>query len=72
MKPFQRSWLKFIEIDGVKYEDDNGWWLVRQSNTEDALIICIEGRNPEEFEKIRLYLQEKLNIHALNLPIKEP
>jgi phosphomannomutase/phosphoglucomutase len=64
--------LNFIDIDGVKYEDENGWWLVRQSNTEEALIICIEGRNIEKFEIIRLYLQEKLHVHSLNLLMKEP
>lgn len=64
--------LNFIDIDGVKYEYDNGWWLVRQSNTEDALIICIEGKDPEDFEKIRLYLEERLGVYNLHLPIKEP
>jgi phosphomannomutase len=64
--------LSFIDIDGVKYESDNGWWLVRQSNTEDALIICIEGKTRENFEQIRLYLQDKLSLYNLSLNINEP
>jgi phosphomannomutase len=64
--------LSFIDIDGVKYESDTGWWLVRQSNTEDALIICIEGNTRENFEEIRLYLEDKLSLYNLHLTTNEP
>ena len=64
----QDNQLNFIDIDGVKYESEKGWWLVRQSNTENALIICIEGENQEEFDKIHLYLQDKLALYSLKLP----
>jgi phosphomannomutase len=63
----QDNRLNFIDIDGIKYENDKGWWLVRQSNTEDALIVCIEGKNQEEFEKILSYLEEKFKQYNLTL-----
>lgn len=63
--------LSFIDIDGVKYENDSGWWLIRQSNTEDALIICIEGQTMEAFERFRLYINEKLSLYNLQLPLIE-
>ncbi len=59
--------LYFIDIDGIKYQDDKGWWLVRQSNTEEAIIICIEGDTVEKFDEIWLYLQEKFKTHNLTL-----
>ena len=63
--------LSFIDIDGVKYEDNSSWWLVRQSNTEDALIICIEGETIEDFERFRLYINDKLSLYNLQLPLRE-
>lgn len=52
---------KFIEIDGIKCEHDDGWWLVRKSNTESALIVCIEGNDHITYEKYKLYIQTILN-----------
>ncbi len=69
-KELQDKQSHFIDIDGVKYENETGWWLVRQSNTEKALIICMEGNNEEEFEKISLYVEEKLKLYNLKLPKK--
>ena len=64
--------LYFIDIDGIKYEHDTGWWLMRQSNTEDALIICIEGQTIKDFDRLRLYIEEKLSLYNLQLPCNEP
>lgn len=63
--------LSFIDIDGIKYESATGWWLIRQSNTEDALIICIEGNTMEDFKELRLYLEEKLRSYDLSLSINQ-
>ena len=34
-------------IDGVRVRNDDGWWLVRASNTEAALVARAEGKTPE-------------------------
>ncbi|MGV2432034.1 MAG UNVERIFIED_CONTAM: hypothetical protein LVQ98_01170 [Rickettsiaceae bacterium] len=34
---------KFLDIDGVRYSNENGWWLVRASNTEPALTLRFES-----------------------------
>ena len=33
-------------IDGVRVRIDDGWWLVRASNTEAALVARAEGKTP--------------------------
>ena len=33
-------------IDGVRVRLDDGWWLVRASNTEAALVARAEGKTP--------------------------
>ena len=32
-------------IDGIRVQDDDGWWLIRASNTESSLIVRAEGRD---------------------------
>ena len=32
-----------ILIDGIRVQDDTGWWLVRASNTEACLVVRAEG-----------------------------
>jgi phosphomannomutase len=39
-------------IDGVRVRNDNGWWLVRASNTEAALVARAEGKTPEILNKL--------------------
>ena len=33
------------DIDGVRLTNDEGWWLIRASNTEAKLVVRAEGRN---------------------------
>lgn len=69
----QAKQASFIDIDGVKYEEDDGWWLVRPSNTEDALIVCIEGLTSQAFEQRWCYIQNILALENLQLPsTKQP
>ena len=41
---------KFSTIDGVRVEEAFGWWLVRASNTQNALIIRAEGNTPNDLK----------------------
>jgi phosphomannomutase len=35
--------IAFNNIDGIRVDFDGGWWLIRASNTQPALIIRCEG-----------------------------
>ena len=39
-------------IDGVRVRTDYGWWLVRASNTEAAIVARAEGKTPAALKKL--------------------
>ena len=48
-------------IDGVRAKTTIGWWLIRASNTQAALIVCAESDTNENLKqllnKVRNYLK---------------
>jgi phosphomannomutase/phosphoglucomutase len=49
-----------LDIDGARVILDNGWCLVRQSNTEPVLIARAEGKTPEDLEEIKKIIKDEL------------
>ncbi|HDD46310.1 MAG TPA: phosphomannomutase/phosphoglucomutase [Candidatus Aenigmarchaeota archaeon] len=43
---------RIIDIDGVKVLLDNGWFLIRASNTQPAIVLRWETMKREDFNKI--------------------
>jgi len=37
-----------ITIDGIRAKNKFGWWLIRASNTEEALVVRFEGNSAED------------------------
>ncbi len=61
---------KIIDIDGLRVEFDDGWGLVRASNTMPSLVLRFEGDNNEALKRIQsqfklLFTEVK---PSLNLP----
>ena len=54
-------------IDGVRAKNNFGWWLIRASNTEEALIIRFEGKSIEDKEELFLEVQNRLKEEGLTL-----
>ena len=48
--------IKYIKIDGIRVENQKGWWLIRHSNTEDKLTIRFEGYSQKNFNFILITL----------------
>ena len=61
--------ISFSEIDGVRASLDIGWWVLRASNTQEALSLRIEAYSEENMkilkEKIMTYLSDYLDINEL-------
>jgi phosphomannomutase len=51
-----KSGAKFSDVDGVRVLTNDGWWLLRASNTQAALVARCEASSPEGLE----HLQENL------------
>lgn len=51
---------KIINIDGVRVEYQDGWGLVRASNTTPNLVIRFEGNSPETIDKIKKIFKQQM------------
>ena len=52
---------KIIDIDGVRVMNKDGWWLVRASNTQPALVIRCESSSRAGLENQKKNVVEQLN-----------
>ena len=44
---------KIVDIDGIRVSENNGWWLLRASNTQPALVVRCESLSQKglDFQK---------------------
>ncbi|MEM1545262.1 MAG: phosphomannomutase/phosphoglucomutase [Candidatus Methanomethylicia archaeon] len=56
-KHFKEKGYKTIEIDGVKAILDNGWILIRPSNTQPQIKITVEAKTLKDLDKLLKYAE---------------
>lgn len=61
--------IKFNDIDGVRVEMDEGWWLLRASNTQAQLTLRIEGNTEQDLEYLKKIVSEFLAQVKVNVNI---
>lgn len=49
----KKNLVQFSEIDGVRVSTDIGWWLLRTSNTQNAVSLRMEAYSPELMEDVK-------------------
>src|SRR5437867_2417507 len=49
-----------VTIDGVRVVFDDGWGLIRASNTQPALVLRFEASSPERLAAIRTLIESEL------------
>ncbi len=52
-----------LDIDGVRVRFEDGWGLVRASNTQPVLVLRFEAETQERLDEIRGIVLEKLREH---------
>jgi phosphomannomutase len=52
--------IEFSDIDGVRVNSSDGWWLLRASNTQSALVARCEADSDENLQKIIAQLKNQL------------
>jgi len=57
---YYRSKFDIIDIDGVRILLDDGWGLVRPSNTQPILVLRFEGQSEEALKRIQAIVMEDL------------
>lgn len=64
----RQSGAKVTEIDGVRVGTPDGWWLVRASNTQPALVARAEAKDKAALANTRHSLEVALQRCGVTLP----
>lgn len=51
--------------DGVRVTNDDGWWLLRASNTQDVLVARAESNSEAGLERLLAQIDEQLGLSGL-------
>jgi phosphomannomutase/phosphoglucomutase len=66
-KELKKKGYKVIDIDGARVEFEEGWGLIRASNTQPAIGLRFEGKNSSEMEKIKKEFMDLLKSKMGNM-----
>lgn len=56
------------EIDGVRVKTEDGWWLLRASNTQSVLVARAEAKTAEGLERLKADLVTQLEASGIEAP----
>ncbi|MEO0348363.1 MAG: phosphomannomutase, partial [Pseudomonadota bacterium] len=52
--------INFDNTDGIRVDYGDAWWLIRISNTEDALVIRCEAKSQTRLMQVKHEIQQYL------------
>ncbi len=56
------------DIDGVRVQTPDGWWLLRASNTQDVLVARAESQSEVGLERLKAQIAAQLELSGLPSP----
>ena len=56
------------DIDGVRVLTDDGWWLLRSSNTQDVLVARCEAATKDGLQRLKDALVEQVRLSGITPP----
>ncbi|HTZ69647.1 MAG TPA: phosphomannomutase/phosphoglucomutase [Acetobacteraceae bacterium] len=59
---------KVSDIDGVRVSTNDGWWLLRASNTQAVLVARVEARDEAGLGRLKAALVRQLEASGLTAP----
>lgn len=59
---------EFSDVDGARVMTDDGWWLIRASNTQPVLVARCEGSSEEGLSRLKALLVEQLRQSGVSPP----
>ncbi len=57
---FKKEGYNVVDVDGARVIFEDGWGLLRASNTQPVLVLRFEAKDQEKLEKIQQIFREKL------------
>jgi phosphomannomutase len=64
----KKAGAKFSDIDGVRVSTEDGWWLLRASNTQPVLVARCEAADDAGLERLKIELKGALSASGMELP----
>ncbi|MSO68935.1 MAG: phosphomannomutase/phosphoglucomutase [Alphaproteobacteria bacterium] len=64
----KKAGADMIEIDGVRVTTSDGWWLLRASNTQPALVARAESKTSDGLERLKAELRRVLLASGIATP----
>jgi phosphomannomutase len=64
----KQAGAKVNDIDGVRVNTPDGWWLLRASNTQAVLVARCESANEAGLERLMADLKAALSASGVSLP----
>jgi phosphomannomutase/phosphoglucomutase len=59
-KEFASMGYETVTLDGVKIVEDEGWFLVRPSNTQPLIRLTVEAKNEEVLKRLFLFAEKEI------------
>jgi phosphomannomutase len=59
---------KVNDIDGVRVQTDDGWWLLRASNTQDVLVARCEAKDAAGLDRLKGALAAEVRASGIQPP----
>ena len=63
-----RDGISVNDIDGVRVLSDDGWWLLRASNTQAVLVARCESESKEGLARLKSTLSQELEKSGVSVP----
>jgi phosphomannomutase len=64
----KQAGAKVNDVDGVRVNTPDGWWLLRASNTQAVLVARCESANEAGLERLKADLKAALSASGVSLP----
>ena len=64
----QAEGARVQDVDGVRVLTEDGWWLLRASNTQAVLVARAEASSPEGLERLKGMIAAQLEASGLAAP----
>jgi phosphomannomutase len=62
------SGAEVVAIDGVRVKTEDGWWLLRASNTQDVLVARCEAQDEAGLQRLAADLTQQIEESGLEAP----
>lgn len=59
---------EFNDLDGARVMSEDGWWLIRASNTQNVIVARCEGKDSDALLRVYENLGQQLKLSDVNLP----